>query len=226
MKKFLDSFIFTPLIKEKRALFVVFIWVIILLTSCAQIKYFPSGNIQTGLASWYGSDFHGKSTSSKEIFNMYDMTAAHKTLPFGTHVMVTNLKNGKSVMVRINDRGPFVKKRIIDLSYAAAKVLDMIDTGVVPAKIEVLKNISPHKSTHRYSVQVGAFIFKENAEDLKLQLKRGYKHVYLSTFSTSSQTYYRVRIKAESLDSAYKIAQSLLNEGFTVVVFEENDNLY
>ena len=78
------------------------------------------------MASWYGPGFHGKTTSNKEIYDMYDMTAAHRTLPFGTHLIVTNLQNDRSVTVRINDRGPFVKDRIIDLSYAAACQLDML----------------------------------------------------------------------------------------------------
>ena len=113
--------------------------VMILAFSCARKEYFPPPDAQTGLASWYGPKFHGKTTSSREIYNMYDMTAAHRALPFGTHVMVTNLDNGKSVVVRINDRGPFIKGRIIDLSFAAAKVLDMIGSGVVPVIIEVLE---------------------------------------------------------------------------------------
>jgi len=186
------------------------------------MEYSPTGNVQNGLASWYGSDFHGKKTSSKEIYNMYDMTAAHKTLAFGTYVMVTNLKNGKSVMVTINDRGPFIKGRIIDLSYAAAKVIDMIGPGVVPVRIEILKDTSSKKSSQSYSVQVGAFIFKKNAESLKQQLKKKYKNVYISTFSTANQTYYRVRIKADGSDSAQKIAHKLYKEGFTAIVFEGN----
>jgi len=185
------------------------------------MEYFPKGDIQTGLASWYGPDFHGKETSSKEIYNMYDMTAAHKSLPFGTHVMVTNLENGKSVMVRINDRGPFVKGRIIDLSYSAARILDMVDQGVVKVRIEVVEDMSPLKSSQRFSIQVGAFVFRENAEDLKRRLEKYYKDVYIAIFKTTNQTYYRVRIKAKSVDLAYKIAQDLHKKGFTVIVLEE-----
>lgn len=92
-----------------------------------------------GYAAWYGPGFHGKRTASGEIYNMYDMTAAHRTLPFGTIVRVYNLENGKSAVVRINDRGPFVRERIIDLSYEAARKLGMIEKGVVRAKIEVIK---------------------------------------------------------------------------------------
>jgi rare lipoprotein A len=94
---------------------------------------------EEGLASWYGRKFHGKKTASGERFNMYKKTAAHRTLPFGTKVKVTNLGNKKSVVVRINDRGPFVKGRIIDLSYAAAKDIGMIKKGVVKVRIKVVK---------------------------------------------------------------------------------------
>jgi rare lipoprotein A len=96
------------------------------------------GTTQTGIASWYGPGFHGRRTSSGEIYNQYDLTAAHQTLPHGTHVRVTNLTNGRIVLVRINDRGPFVDDRIIDLSYAAARQIDMIGPGTAAVRMEVL----------------------------------------------------------------------------------------
>jgi len=106
-------------------------------------KYFPTvvkvGETFTGVASWYGDDFHGKQTSNGEYYNMYDLTAAHKTLPINTRVRVTNLKNGMSTTVRINDRGPFVNDRIIDLSYAAAQEIDMIKHGTSKVKLEVIE---------------------------------------------------------------------------------------
>lgn len=203
-----------------RPLFILLV-LIILITSCARMRYSPAGNVQRGLASWYGEDFHGKPTSSKEIYNMYDMTAAHKTLPFGTYVVVTNLKNGKSVIVRINDRGPFIRGRIIDLSYAAAKVIDMVGPGVVPVKVEILERYSPRKSTQKFSIQVGAFIHKGNANALRKKLQKKYRNVYISRFDTPLQTYYRVRIRAHSMESAQKIAQKLIREGYTVLVLEE-----
>ena len=192
------------------------------LSSCAtQIKYFPTSGVQTGIASWYGSEFHGRKTSNNEIYDMYDMTAAHNSLPFGTYVMVTNLNNGKSVTVRINDRGPFSGDRIIDLSYAAAKILDMVASGTAPVRIEVLEYFLPQEQDQKFSVQVGAFIFKENARALKKELQKRYENVYISLFETSSQTYYRVRLRTESRNSALKIAQKLLDEGYTVIVLEE-----
>jgi len=206
-------------LKVKISLFIIpFMF---LLTSCTRISYLPSEGIQSGLASWYGADFHGKLTSNKEIYNMHDLAAAHKTLPFGTHVMVTNLNNGKSITVRINDRGPFVKGRIIDLSYAAAKALDMVGPGVVPVRIEVIPQRSPKKLIVKYSVQAGAFIFKKNAHTLHKKLRRSYRHVYISQFKTPNHTYYRVRIKAGSLSEAEKIAARLNKDGYTAIVFEE-----
>lgn len=104
------------------------------------MKTVQTGYTQEGIASWYGPNFHGKRTADGEIYNMYAHTAAHKTLPFNTIVRVINLNNGRSTVVRINDRGPFVKNRIIDLSYSAAKDLGMIGTGTAPVKIIVLGN--------------------------------------------------------------------------------------
>ena len=98
-----------------------------------------SSYVQYGMASYYGDKFHGKKTASGEIFNKWDYTCAHKKLPFGTRLRVTNLKNKKSVIVRVNDRGPFVKGRIVDLSYAAAKKIGMITYGVVKVKLEKLR---------------------------------------------------------------------------------------
>jgi rare lipoprotein A len=96
------------------------------------------GRTQEGVASWYGKEFQGRPTASGERFDMHDLTAAHRTLPFGARVQVTNLENGKSVVVRINDRGPNTKGRLIDLSYAAAKQLDMIGAGTAKVRIQVL----------------------------------------------------------------------------------------
>ena len=94
--------------------------------------------VQHGKASWYGKAFHGRLTASGERYDMHAPTAAHKSLPFGTRVRVTNLDNGKHTVVRINDRGPFVKGRIIDLSYGAAKQIQMLQRGVVRVKLEIL----------------------------------------------------------------------------------------
>jgi rare lipoprotein A len=147
------------------------------------IRYYPTvvsvGDEFRGNASWYGPDFHGKLTSNGERYNMYAMTAAHKTLPMNTIVKVTNLTNGLSTVVRINDRGPFVSTRIIDLSKAAARKIDMIGTGTAPVKLEILgfetkgkmsipskKELKKHpqkRSLGRYALQIASFSKIEGA---------------------------------------------------------------
>lgn len=129
---------------------------------------------QRGIASWYGTQFHSRLTSSGEKYNMLAMTAAHKTLPLPTFVRVTNLKNGKSVIVKVNDRGPFKKGRIIDLSYAAAKKLDMTKTGTAPVEIVALPPFnSPRADRYSlpYLVQYAAFKSKQNAVRYRKLLK-------------------------------------------------------
>ncbi len=186
-----------------------------------KVDSFPGGAIQTGVASWYGEEFHGRKTSSREIYDMNDLTAAHNTLPFGSMVMVTNLNNGQSVVVRINDRGPFLKNRIIDLSYAAALAIDMIGAGTAPVRIEVLREVSPPLSAVRYYVQVGSFIQRRNAEALGQDLSGEFSSVTVTTFETIHQVYYRVRIRADSREAAAAIAQRLSALGYTAIIFED-----
>lgn len=184
-------------------------------------EYLPGGDIQTGIASWYGEEFHGKMTSSREVYDMRDLTAAHNTLPLGSYVMVTNLNNGKSVAVRINDRGPFTKNRVIDLSYAAAKALDMIAPGTAPVRIEVLRKISPPASGLKFSVQVGSFVSKENALALQKELTQYFRDVTLSSFATARQVFYRVRVRAKSREDAQAIGRALVDRGYTAIIFED-----
>lgn len=152
--------------------------------------YYPllsaEGYSEEGLASWYGKDFHGKQTASGERYDMYAMTAAHKVLPFGTKVKVTSLENGNSVVVRINDRGPFVGNRIIDLSQSGAEQLDMVGPGTARVRIETVGSVAGLEDgvlKGKFYVQVGAFSKEANATVLVQTLKeRGYnaRHVYLS----------------------------------------------
>lgn len=129
-----------------------------------------SAQIQEGYASWYGPGFAGRLTASGEVFDPQKLTAAHRTLPFGTIVRVTNLANGKSVTVTINDRGPFVKNRIIDLSKKAAEALDMIKTGTARVKLEIIS--IPQNKQSPVILQAGAFTSKSNAEELCSLLKQ------------------------------------------------------
>jgi len=144
--------------------------------------YYPlnssAGFVQKGIASWYGRDFHGKLTSNGAVYNMNSLTAAHKTLPFNSVVLVTHRESGKSVTVRINDRGPFVGNRIIDLSYGAANKLGMAETGTAPVSLRVIKGAQsppPRNAAGAsakkgiYSVQVGVFEDLDNAREIARQ---------------------------------------------------------
>ena len=136
------------------------------------------GYVERGVASWYGPTFHGASTSMGEPYDMYGMTAAHKTLPLPAYARVTNLKNGKSIVVRINDRGPFVANRIIDLSYTAAAKLDMLREGTTLVEVRALSPAAPDTLTRTAELpppelymQAGAFADKDNAERLLARLR-------------------------------------------------------
>ncbi len=184
----------------------------------------PRAGVETGIASWYGPKFHGRPTSSREIYNMNDMTAAHPSLPFGTSVMVTNLDNERTAVVRINDRGPFVGGRIIDLSYAAARVLDMVGPGTARVRLEVLKGYptaGAAPAAGRWSVQVGAFAIQENAFALKRMLEARYDGIFVLTFRTPNRTYYRVRVAAKDKEAALGVARRLADEGFPVILIED-----
>jgi len=155
---------------------------------------------------------------------MNDMTAAHPSLPFGTYVLVTNLDNQRTAVVRINDRGPFVGGRIIDLSYAAARVLDMVGPGTARVRLEVLQGYPPAgpvPASARWSVQVGAFAVQENAYAMKRKLEARYPEVFILTFQTSGRSYYRVRVRARDKDAALATARRLADEGFPVLVVED-----
>jgi len=126
--------------------------------------------VETGYASWYGGKFNGRYTASGEIYDMNKLTAAHKTLPFGTYVKVINIDNGKSVIVKINDRGPFVKGRVIDLSRAGAEEIGMLKNGIARVLIIVVskdKDMNHSNPAKKYSVQVGSYADPDNAARVK-----------------------------------------------------------
>jgi len=131
----------------------------------------PIQSTETGLASWYGHPYHGRQASNGEIYDMEKLTAAHRTLPFGTWVRVTNLTNAKTVDVRIIDRGPFVDGRIIDLSHAAAQAIDMIAPGVAEVRVNIISLPALAPEQNWYAVQVGAFQDKDRAERLRASLE-------------------------------------------------------
>jgi rare lipoprotein A len=180
----------------------------------------PSGEI--GTASWYGPGFHGNRTSSGEVYDQSELTAAHPTLPLGTRVMVTNLGNGKSVEVRINDRGPFLKGRVIDLSRAAARALDLVGPGTARVRIEPLLEDGESPAVVTYAVQTGAFQDGSRAIALKESLASRYDDVYMSPLRTASSLYYRVRIGPyDRRDRALAEARRLTRGGLPSLVVEE-----
>lgn len=178
----------------------------------------PSGYTEEGNASWYGVPFHGRRASNGEIYDMYKLTAAHRTLPFETMVRVTNLSNGKSTVVRITDRGPFVENRIIDLSLAAAREIESVGPGVVPVRVEVLGNVNP--TAGFFTVQVGAFRDRGNAERLRDRLSLSYSPISIQQYDSPYGMFYRVRVgKISGEDATRTLSDQLRDrEGFTPFV--------
>ncbi len=190
---------------------------------------------QSGVASWYGKKFHGRKTSNGEVYDMYGMTAAHKTLPLGVSVRVTHRQNGRSIVVRINDRGPFVGTRIIDLSYAAARKLGLVEAGTAPVTIQALGYQETSRGQIRYrapvnydsgsfAVQVGAFGVSDNAYRLAARMKERYGKAEVQTAMIDGRRMYRVRVgDYRSLQRAENAAADFSTNGYPgslVVAFE------
>ena len=156
---------------------------------------------------------------------MYKLTAAHRTLPFETMVRVTNLNNGKSTVVRITDRGPFVDNRIIDLSLAAAREVDSVGSGVVPVRVEVLGGVDP--TAGFFTVQVGAFRERANAEHLRDRLSVSYSPIYVQPYDSPDGMFYRVRVgKISGEDAALQLSGQLRErEGFTPLVTRLDESI-
>ncbi len=162
------------------------------------------GATEEGIASWYGHPYHGRRTANGEVYDMESDTAAHNTLPFDTWVRVVNLDNGRSTRVRINDRGPFVGGRIIDLSRRAAREIGMIRNGTARVRVEILS--APQPVSERYAVQVGSFRRRDNARRLVEQLRGSYDPVFIQ----QSGPYFRVRVgRLPSIAEAERLASRL-----------------
>ena len=199
---------------------------------------------QSGIASWYGTDFHGKQTANGERYDMHALSAAHTTLPMPTLVRVTNLENGKFVVVRINDRGPFVKNRLIDLSYAAALQLGYEQQGTTRVRVQTLDMPAPTQTDTATAttvttpaqkmrtdtqpasgifIQLGAFSSRDNAERLREQLRSQYPSIRLHPLQIASQTLFRVRVGPFSnMSDIEQAVRSLQAKGFneTIVIIE------
>jgi len=186
------------------------------------------GFVQTGIASWYGKKFHGRKTANGETYDMYAMTAAHKTLPMNTWVEVHNLDTRKKIKVRINDRGPFVTGRIIDLSYTGAKKVDMVGSGTARVRIRALGAATAYDRkepvafrnldywTGNFTVQVGAFQEKANAHRYRKKLSRSYLNAHIVVHEDHRGRFHRVRIgRFSSLKDAERFRDNLVkNDGF------------
>lgn len=194
---------------------------LLLMAGClAHDKKIPSlnnGNSQLGIASWYGPSFHGKPSASGEPYDMWALTAAHRTLPFGTLVQVTKVETGKKVTVRINDRGPFIKGRIIDLSYTAARELAMIGEGTADVTLTI---VSPHnalipsiRASTRFWVQAKAFTNLMEAMTLRERLGSQYDQVRVKTVNLPSGEWHRVQVGVfHSKKTAQAAARALQND--------------
>jgi len=203
---------------------------VVCLVSCARppVRPVTLGSAEVGMASWYGPEFHGRRTSSGEIYDMYQLTAAHRELPLGTWIMVANLDNGRSVEVRVNDRGPFVADRIIDVSYGAARLLGMVGPGVIPVRVTVTRlAIGDRGATlgpaARFTVQVGSFNSPENARALERSLADGFPGVEVVRRSVGPDTYFRVWVGDFSRRAdAQAMAEKLAGRGLAVLVVERD----
>ena len=184
---------------------------------------------ERGTASWYGRQFHGRKTASGEIYDMHAMTAAHKTLPMGTYVRACNLDNGKTVDVRINDRGPFVRGRVIDLSYEAAKRIGVIGPGTAPVEIVALGSLKETEVAGKvqqrlvpgdyysgdFTIQVGAFKERQNAVKLRDKLALTYRDAHIRVYEGVEGTFYRVRVgRARRLEQARRFQKILEAAGY------------
>jgi len=186
--------------------------------------------VETGVASWYGLEFHGRPTSSGELYDMYSMTAAHKTLPLGTWVRVTRLSNQESIVVRVNDRGPFVAGRIIDLTLTGARRLDLVGPGTDVVLVEALGQaevLTIDGRTQRvfvqpasyeeglFTVQVGSFQEEANARALAERLRERYGKVFVEPFDHGGRIFHRVRVSEEkTIGDAQRLQGRLEQEGF------------
>lgn len=201
-----------------------------LLSSCASVPEKasllpPGGRYLT--ASWYGPKFHGRPTASGERFDMYAMTCAHKTYKFGTKLRVTNPENGRSVVVTVNDRGPFIRGRDLDLSYGAAREIGLVEKGVGRVRVEYLGRNARYarrvpflpKVAGSFVIQVGSFAEKNNAFRLKRGLELKYKNVFVTKAHIKGKPYYRVKIgQFRVQEDARAVAQQLADEGYEILI--------
>jgi len=164
--------------------------------------------VEVGLASWYGPPYHNRRGANGEIYNQNAMTAAHRTLPLNTMVRVTNLSTGHAAVVRITDRGPFVEDRIVDLSLAAAKAVDVWRPGTAEVKLEVLSAPAPIAQGGRWCVQIGAFHSEHEARKLKERLQDRYEDANVIQFTGPTGEWVRIRLPGDDKRQAEELASA------------------
>lgn len=162
---------------------------------------------ERGIASWYGPPYHNRRGSNGEIYNMHAMTAAHRTFPLGSIVRVTNIKTGSTALVRITDRGPFIRGRILDLSLAAAKKVDVWQAGIAEVKVELMQTPAPVDLGGKWAVQIGGFPDEHDAEKVADHITRRYRMANVQHFkSPAGDWWIRVRVQDDDRSRAYKLA--------------------
>ncbi|MCC5926583.1 MAG: septal ring lytic transglycosylase RlpA family protein [Bacteroidetes bacterium] len=190
--------------------FFLIVFAFFLVSGCAASR---GSIIDTGVASWYGPGFHGKTTANGETYDQNAMTAAHRTLPFNTVVRVVNLDNGKSVTVRINDRGPFVDNRVIDLSYAAAREIDMVNSGLARVRLQLVSSEAPvsrRQGPELFTVQLASYNQKAQADEFAA----GIRGAFVQSARVDGRTVYRVYYgRYESRDRAERAMRDLNRRG-------------
>jgi len=197
-------------------------YMIFFLTNCVSFRAPEyNKNSEIGIASWYGRDFHGKLTANGEVYDMYRMTAAHKFAPLGSYAVVENLENNRRVSVKINDRGPFVTGRIIDLSYKAAKALGIVETGTARVKVSFLGNYDPlEKVNMSYYLQVASFLENENAQELKDELLKSFGGVSVFSAKIDRKRFFRVCIGPLKDDGKIENTKNdLFAKGYSPIVY-------
>jgi rare lipoprotein A len=159
------------------------------------------------MASWYGAPYHNRRGSNGEVYNMHAMTAAHRTLPLGSIVRITNVKTGQSAVVRITDRGPFVEGRLVDLSLAAAKALDVYMPGIAKVRLEVLESPLPLQTGGRWAVQIGSFAHEKGAVKLAEHLQKRYRTANVLKFASPTGDWWvRIRVLGDDRRRAEALA--------------------
>jgi rare lipoprotein A len=175
---------------------------------------------ETGLASWYGPPYHNRRGSNGEVYNMHAMTAAHRTYPLGSIVRVTNLKTGHTALVRITDRGPFIPGRVLDLSLAAARKLDVWQPGVAEVKVELMQSAATADALGKWAVQIGGFPHEPAARKLANHLERRYRTAKVLCFASPAGDWWiRIRVLDDDHDRAQKLtAETRTPEGAVFLV--------